>query len=141
MQIREFMAEDYPTVRTLWERTGMLKAGPTDELPALEACAARNPGLFLVGVDPKSGVIATALAGFDGRRAYLYHVAVDPDYRRRGYARMLLEEIMPQIWTLGPDKIVLRVARENAGAITLYRSLGMSSNEAVIAMTIERPMR
>ena len=78
MDIREFVWDDYDAARALWDRLDMTKPN-IDNRAALGACLARNPGLFLVADDgAPSRLVGTVIGTFDGRRGYLYHVAVDP---------------------------------------------------------------
>jgi ribosomal protein S18 acetylase RimI-like enzyme len=53
----------------------------------------------------------------------LVDIAVAPSYRRRGVARAVLGHLQRQAREHGRD-VVLSVARENAPALALYRSLG-----------------
>ena len=48
-----------------------------------------QPELFLVGL-AESGIVASIMAGYDGHRGWVNYLAVDPDYRRRGFARSLM---------------------------------------------------
>ena len=130
--IREFAWDDYPAVVALWTVAfGGIK--PEDERPRLAATLARNPGLFLVAA-ADGAVVGTVLGTFDGRRGYLYHVAVAPAFRRQGIARALLNAIESRLWALGAEKMHLRVHRENAGAIAFYRSLGWEPDGPVANM-------
>jgi ribosomal protein S18 acetylase RimI-like enzyme len=52
------------------------------------------------------------------------NVAVHPDYRRRGIARMLVFQAMQQARERGAASIWLQVRDDNQGAIQLYRQLG-----------------
>ena len=136
MDIREFAWDDYDAVYALWERLHMLKPS-IDSRVALAGCLERNPGLFLVAVAPDGHPAGTVLGTFDGRRGYLYHVAVDPAYRRQGIGRALMTEIMDRLRARGAVKITLRVARENHSAIAFYRSVGLDADEHVLGMSIE----
>ena len=61
-----------------------------DDPAGLRAFLARNPGLSLVAQDG-TRIVAAVLCGHDGRRGYLYHLAVANDYRRRGLGTSLVE--------------------------------------------------
>lgn len=120
--IREFTWDDYPAVVALWTAVlGGVK--PEDERPRLADTLARNPGLFLVA-EEGGQIVGTALGTFDGRRGYLYHVAVVPAAQRRGIARALLAEVEARLWALGAEKLHLRTHRDNTGAIAFYRAIG-----------------
>jgi ribosomal protein S18 acetylase RimI-like enzyme len=91
---------------------------------------ARQPELFLVG---KQGaeVIATAMAGYDGHRGWVYYVAVAPDCRKKSYGRQLMREVERRLIDLGCPKINLQVRTSNRATIDFYRSLGYVRDEAV----------
>ena len=128
--IREFAWDDYPAIIALWTAVlGGVK--PEDERPRLADTLARNRGLFLVA-EEGGQVVGTVLGTFDGRRGYLYHVAVNPTFQRRGIARALLGEIESRLWALGAQKLHLRTHRENAGAIAFYRAIGWEPDGPVM---------
>lgn len=56
--------------------------------------------------------------------AELLRVAVDPDARRRGVARALLEHGLAVVGEHGARECHLEVAAENAAALALYRAFG-----------------
>jgi hypothetical protein len=74
VDVREFRMEDGAAVRAFWEASG-IRIRPGDDDHSLAAFADRNPALFLLALD-EQGLAATALGGWDGRRGWLYHVAV-----------------------------------------------------------------
>ena len=83
MQIKRFTIESYETVVNLWRKSG-ISVGSTDTREELEKMLQRNPNLFLIGkINEK--IIGVVMGGFDGRRGYVHHLAIDPDYQRRGY--------------------------------------------------------
>ena len=56
--------------------------------------------------------------------AHLLNIAVDPEFRRRGIARRLLEKMIQICKDDGVMVIQLEVRKSNIPAIELYRSLG-----------------
>ena len=83
--IGEFTMDDYPVVHVLWQR-GDLWMRPSDGPEQTLLKLARDPGLFLVARDGGGRVVGTVMGGWDGRRAYVYHLAVLPERRREGIA-------------------------------------------------------
>jgi len=57
--------------------------------------------------------------------AYIRSIAVRPDHRRQGYARVLLETVIER----ADREVDLFVDQRNEPAITLYRSLGFHPAE------------
>ena len=54
------------------------------------------------------------------------NVAVAPEYRRRGIARQLVQELIRQAQEVGISRFLLEVRVSNEGAIALYRELGFT---------------
>lgn len=54
-------------------------------------------------------------------------IAVEPEKRRHGFGRKLLEEAMRRLFREHAKTIFLEVDETNASAIALYRSLGFST--------------
>lgn len=60
-----------------------------------------------------------------GRRIYLIaNIAVHPEYRRRGIARVLTQRAMKYGWVKKASALWLHVRDDNPGAIELYNELG-----------------
>jgi ribosomal protein S18 acetylase RimI-like enzyme len=89
LSIRAFETRDEKQVRRLW-----LQAFPDDPPRNEPALVVRRKlevqrELFLIG---ESGglILATLLAGYDGFRCWVYHVAVDRAHRRKGYGQQMM---------------------------------------------------
>lgn len=68
------------------------------------------------------GNVTLLKTGINGR-FLIVNVAVHPDYRRRGIARMLMNTVSEHVWQHGGRQILLQVDQDNTSAIDLYRSL------------------
>jgi GNAT superfamily N-acetyltransferase len=66
---------------------------------------------------------ATLIRTKSANRYHVVNVAVHPDHRRRGIARMLMESIMEMVQHEGGHTIMLQVVKDNKPAIDLYKSL------------------
>ena len=73
--LRPFRPEDYAAARALWLGTEGVNLSPGDEEAEVRAFLARNEGLSLVAVDGDA-LVAAVLCGHDGRRGFIYHLAV-----------------------------------------------------------------
>ena len=90
--IRQFTMDDYPVVHVLWQR-GDLWMRPSDGPEATLLKLTRDPELLLVACAGDGHVVGTVMGGWDGRRAYVYHLAVSPERRRLGIADALMDEL------------------------------------------------
>jgi ribosomal protein S18 acetylase RimI-like enzyme len=99
----------------------------------------RNPGLSLIAEhgDELAGVI---LAGHDGRRGYLHHLAVSPDYRRQGIGRLLVNTCMEK---LKKDEGILKchimLFNHNLSGLKFWESIGWEfrNDIAIVSSFIE----
>ena len=100
---REMTIEDYEAAIDLWNRTPGIGLSSADERAPFQAFLARNPSTCLAAeIDDR--VIGTAVAGHDGRRGYLYHVAVDERYRRLGIGGELVRRVLCRMSESGVRK-------------------------------------
>lgn len=61
---------------------------------------------------------------------HLGRIIVSPQARGRGLGRVLMQALMGQaLQSAGVERLTLRVYRDNAAAVTLYRDLGFQSME------------
>ncbi|HEX6544578.1 MAG TPA: GNAT family N-acetyltransferase [Ktedonobacterales bacterium] len=60
----------------------------------------------------------------DSPKAYIYAFGVLPEYRRHGYAREILNDILPRLFAEGWTAVGLEVDADNAPARALYRAVG-----------------
>lgn len=76
--IRRMQPEDYEQAYDLWTRTpGMHLHSLNNTYGGIALLLSKNPDSCFVAIDAEGAVVATALGATDGRKGYLYHVAVD----------------------------------------------------------------
>lgn len=131
MNIRPFQPADEAVVIQLWERCGLTRPW-NDPRKDIARKLAEQPELFLIG-EMNDEIIATAMAGFDGHRGWVYYFAVSPDHQKRSYGRQLMEYIEARLIERGCPKINLMVRGSNRTAVAFYERLGYEQ-EDVIAM-------
>ena len=121
--IREFTMDDYPVVHVMWQR-GDLWMRPSDGPEATALKLTRDPGLFLVACGEDGRIVGTVMGGWDGRRAYVYHLAVTPERRRQGIADALLDELEERFRRLGALKAKLQILVENEESRAFFAQRG-----------------
>jgi ribosomal protein S18 acetylase RimI-like enzyme len=129
MEIRTYRDGDGDRLRTFWLTCG-IKIRPGDDDASLARFAERNPGLFLLG-EEDGHLVGSALAGWDGRRGWLYHVAVHRDERRRGIGRRLVTELEERLRAIGCPKVNLIVWDDNTWAMRFWEALGYRHEKTV----------
>ncbi|RKF22313.1 GNAT family N-acetyltransferase [Alginatibacterium sediminis] len=128
--IREMAIEDYAEVMLLWSEAEGLSLKDADSPENIAHYLKRNPGLSFVALN-ESEVIAAVLVGTDGRRAYLQHLAVSKEYRRRNIASELLRHTIQALAQIGISKTHLFVHVDNVKAQHFYEKLGWFARDEV----------
>ena len=72
----------------------------------------RIPNTCLVA-ENDSVITGVIMVGNDGRRRYIYHTAIHPDYRKQGIAKKLVNTAMNELSALGINKIAPIVFARN----------------------------
>lgn len=133
MNIETFSIKFYEKVIELWRKTG-ISVGSSDTKEELERMVQRNRKLFLIGkIDEK--LISVVMGGFDGRRGYLHHLAVDPAYQKKGYGKLMMDELMKKFHELGVHKVHLFIEKHNKIVVDFYRNLGWDIRDDLIMMS------
>ncbi len=129
MDIRLMAPEDYPQVYALWAATKGMGLNPADDSrEGLERYLRRNPATCFAAEE--GGRIAGAiLAGHDGRRGYIYHVAVAESSRRQGIGRELVRRAMEALQLQGIQKAALVVFASNQEGNAFWEKLGFTVRE------------
>ena len=129
MQIREFKLEDFTAVISLWQDAG-LELNRSDSFEGIERKLERDPDLFLVGEEDHQ-ILAAIMAGFDGRRCWVYHMAVHPYGQGRGWGALLLEELEKRVKAKGCEKVNLLLEPSYTEVITFFERLEYRHNDLI----------
>jgi len=121
--IRPYLEEDKDGVVDLWE--AVFPDSPPWNVPEedIERKLKIQRELFLVAELDKV-IIGTAMAGFDGHRGWVYSVAVDEKFRKRGIGKELMERVENGLRAIGCTKLNLQVRSSNTEVVDFYRKLG-----------------
>jgi len=125
--LRAYESGDYGQVFSLWERSGLCMR-PSDGEAEIELKLSHDPDLFLVACDGER-IVGVVTGGWDGRRAYVYHLAVDPVWRRRRVADRLMDELEERFRAKGALKAKLQILVGNDESIAFFRARGYTLEE------------
>jgi len=130
--VRVFTINDYDQVAKLWRAAG-LSPRPSDTRDEVAKKLRRDPDLFLVACDG-ARVVGTVIGGWDGRRGFVYRMAVHPEHQRRGIGRGLMREFVERLRAKGALAINVIYNTANARARAFYCSLGYADRGEVSVM-------
>jgi ribosomal protein S18 acetylase RimI-like enzyme len=128
--IRPYRPEDREALVGLWS-----EVFPNDPLRNPPDAMIDNkqrvqPELLLVAVH-EVRLIGAVMAGFDGTRGWIHHLAVHPTHRLRGVGTELVQAAEAGLRDLGCPKVNLQIRVENSGVLAFYEALGFAVEERV----------
>ncbi|MFO7553238.1 MAG: GNAT family N-acetyltransferase [Haliea sp.] len=115
--------EDYEDVVQLWSEMEGVKLRDADSKEGIDKYLLRNPGLSFVATD-SGNVIGTIMAGHDGKRGYIQHLAVADQFRREGVATKLVSLCLDSLKAEGILKSHVMILSSNKLAKRFWSSLG-----------------
>jgi len=128
--IRPFQESDTDAVTALWREAFPGESPRNQPAAIIRQKQAVQPELFLVG-ERAGRIVATVVAGYDGHRGWLYHVAVAATARRTGIGRAMVAEAETRLRALGCPKVNLQVMRANAAVVRFYERLGYTVEDRI----------
>jgi len=133
-QIQRILPSCIEALLDFWRAVPGIESSSGDDIEALRLFLEKNPSSCLVIKEGRQ-IAGTVLGGFDGRRGYIYHLAVHPERQGRGWGRLLAEKVCRELKSLGAKKIHLFVLNENTNAIKFYEHNGWNKREDIQVMT------
>ncbi len=122
LTIDEMNKAEREAVVALWTRCGLTRPwnDPVADLALAEAT--ENAAVLVARRDGR--IVGAAMTGHDGHRGALYYLGVDPDQRRGGVGRALVEAAEGWCRARGAPKLNLLVRAENQAVLAFYTALG-----------------
>ncbi|MCM1320546.1 MAG: GNAT family N-acetyltransferase [Bacteroides sp.] len=123
---------DYNDVYSLWlSCAGMGLNSLDDTENGIAKFLERNPETCFVSLIA-GRIVGAIMVGTDGRRGYIYHTAVHPDYRKQGIAKALVETALSAVERLGINKVALVVFGKNISGNEFWEKMGFTKREDII---------
>ena len=133
---REFGMADYDAAIALWSCEEGIEICEGDSREEMSEYIKRNPGLSRVA-EVDGQIAGVALCGHDGRRGWIYHLAVAPAHRRRKVGQQLLDACVDGLKRAGLKRAIILVAGDNPGGHDFWLRNGWEDIDGAIAMTKE----
>jgi ribosomal protein S18 acetylase RimI-like enzyme len=130
MKIREFKIDEYSTVRDLWQTAGLILR-PGDALEDVKLKLQRDPDLFLIA-EQSDEIVGSVIGGWDGRRGWIYHLAVKPEHQRKGIGAELVREVEKRLLAKGAKKVNAQVYKWNEKSSEFFKAVGYDAQRDLI---------
>jgi len=129
MKIRSYQASDEASVISLWEACDLVRPW-NDPRKDIQRKLTVQPELFVVGL-LGAELVATVMAGYDGHRGWVNYLAVAEQHRRRGFGRVLMQQVEARLKELGCPKLNMQVRATNRAVVAFYERLGYAEEHNI----------
>ncbi|GAA1242228.1 GNAT family N-acetyltransferase [Kitasatospora nipponensis] len=125
--IRRATEHEIPALLAFWARAAE-GTSISDDPAGVARLIARDPQALIVA-ERAGAVVGTVIAGWDGWRASLYRLAVDPAQRRQGIGAALLAAAEERFLAVGGRRADAMVLEANAPGRRTWQAAGYQREE------------
>jgi len=132
MKIRKMKIADYDEVYALWRKTpGMGLNDIDDSREGIERYLKRNPRTcFVAELDGE--LVGVIMAGHDGRRGYIHHTSVVPEFWNNQIGTRLVDAALEALRTEGISKAALVVFERNERGNGFWERMGFTERPDLV---------
>lgn len=134
VEIRLMRKHDYGGAYSLWQSLPGLGLSGADEETQVHIFLRKNPKSCFVA-EENGSIIGTVLGGSDGRRGYIYHLAVDAEYQRMGLGNALVERCLTSLKSMGMQKCHIFVISDNFDGMKFWENAGWLKRQDILVMS------
>ena len=129
--LRRLTIDDHAAILTLWQRAGLHSIRPEgrDSRSEFEKQLAR--GQVAIGLEEGGTLIGVVLATNDTRKGWINRLAIDPDYRRKGYGEQLACAAEEALREAGMKLIAAFIEEGNTASLALFEKLGYAVHQNI----------
>ncbi len=133
MKVRNMKIEDFDDIYKLWLKAELVVEDYQTEKKDAKLMLKFNPKTCFVLCKDKK-ILGSVFGTFNGRRAWIYHLAIHPAIQNKGYGSMLLAKTLKILKGLGAEKSQLWVRKDNIKVLGFYQNVGFSQMDYLIPM-------
>jgi ribosomal protein S18 acetylase RimI-like enzyme len=122
--VRRLTLADYDAVFALWQRAGLSSIRPQGRDSREEFARQLEHGQIVIGLEEGERLVGVVIATNDARKGWINRLAIDPDYRRRGYGTELIRAAEAALHELGLTLIAAMIEDYNDASLALFKKLG-----------------
>lgn len=126
LELKRLDIEHYDAIIVLWKEAALpFKPFGRDSREKMAEEMALPQAAFF-GLFDEAKMVAMGIANYDGRRAWINRVAVDPEYRGMRLAGRIIAECEAFLRAQGAVVICALIEQENAPSISAFAKSGFS---------------
>lgn len=129
MKFREFTLNDFDSVTDIWKRAGLILSR-SDTYEGMKEKLKRDPELFFV-LEDSTRIIGVVMGSYDGRRGWINHLAIEPEYQGRNIGQKIMAEFELRFKQVGCEKINLLIELDNKKVQGFYEKQGFKTDQLI----------
>src|SRR5512136_2253497 len=133
--LRRLTIDDHAAILALWQRAGLHSLRPDGRDSRSEFEKQLAGGQAAIGLEESGRLIGVVLATNDTRKGWINRLAIDPDYRRKGYGEQLVRAAEDALHEAGLHLIAAFVEEGNSASLTLFEKLGYAAHSKIVYMS------
>lgn len=131
-----FSMNDYEECIDLWNRSPGIALSAADVRGEIEKFLQQNKGLCFTARDG-GRLVGAVLCGSDGRRGYLYHLAVAVDHHKQGIGQELSQLALKALKQKGIQKCHIFVVADNVEGMRFWQKTGWKKRDDIFVMSYD----
>ena len=123
-------ADEIEAAVALWEACGLTR--PWNDPRADARLALAGETSTILAHRQGGELVATAMVGADGHRAWVYYLAVSPALKRSGLGKAMMRAAEGWAQARGMPKLQLMVRADNAAVVEFYKAIGYAEEPVTV---------
>ena len=132
--ILEMTPKDFECAFQLWKNSPGISLSSADSKENITTFLRLNPGLCFTARDGNK-LVGAVLCGSDGRRGYLYHLAVAPAYQNLGIGKALADRVLKDLRERGIQRCHIFVMADNTHGKKFWQKTGWKKRDELFIMS------
>lgn len=124
--VRKYINDDYRQISDLWLITGVGSPQRGDTQNSIKNTLQHGGEFYVLAQKSTKKIIGTSWITNDGRRLYLHHFAILPEYQSKGLSHLLVKKSLNYAKEMNMQ-IKIEVHDDNNIALNLYKSYGFKT--------------
>ena len=124
---------DYDATFALWRHCEGVSLREADSINGIAKYLERNPGLSFIATEGDGEtIVGSIMAGHDGKRGYIQHLAVADELRKTGVGARLVELCLAALKSEGIIKSHVHVLGENSLGRNFWVNRGWVQRDEIV---------
>ena len=131
LKIRDFSIDDYDAVVNLWQISSLpYRPEGRDARDVIETELKGGQALFRVA-ELENNIVSAIFGTHDGRKGWINRLVVDPEYRRRGIAVKMIEDVEQLLDSMGIQIVACLIEDWNTESSAFFTRIGYFEHDDI----------